>query len=153
MNSGLRITRIHDSSGNIVDTSAYRAGALIIRDKKLLKVTGYLSDVYWTLGGRLHEGETSADCVRRELQEELGITKAQITYAFSRQGSHYATSGQLKRFNYFLVEVSNDDFIFQDGEIEKYHWFSRAELESHTALGASGIQADLVPWLVKQGLL
>src|SRR3989304_8979357 len=50
-----------------------RMAAVIIRDKKLLLVTGFDLGVYWLPGGKPHEGESHLETITREVFEELGV--------------------------------------------------------------------------------
>lgn len=51
----------------------YRAGAFILHDNKLLFVKSNFGDYFYVIGGGVHLGETSMDCVTREVFEETGI--------------------------------------------------------------------------------
>ena len=47
--------------------------ALVVRKKKLLLVTGYDADFYWSPGGGIEKNESHLDALTRELEEELGV--------------------------------------------------------------------------------
>ena len=51
----------------------YRTGAIIIRDRKMLFVKNALGGYYYMIGGAVHLGETSRDCIEREVFEETGV--------------------------------------------------------------------------------
>ena len=51
----------------------YRTGAIIIEDNKVLFATDDTIDYYYTVGGGVHLGESSEDCIRREVFEETGV--------------------------------------------------------------------------------
>lgn len=51
----------------------YRSGALIVNDDKMLFVKCKFADYYYIIGGGVHHGEISADCVEREVFEETGV--------------------------------------------------------------------------------
>lgn len=51
----------------------YRAAGIIVEDDKALFVTSKSLDYFYTVGGGVHMGETSEDCVKREVFEETGI--------------------------------------------------------------------------------
>ena len=51
----------------------YRAGAFILHDGKLLFVKSKFGGYYYMIGGAVHLGETSADCIVREVREEAGL--------------------------------------------------------------------------------
>ena len=49
-----------------------RVGAIIEKDGKILMVTNESVDYYYSVGGRIHLGESAGDAVRREVLEETG---------------------------------------------------------------------------------
>ena len=51
----------------------YRTGAIIVRNGKMLFVKNKYGGYYYMLGGGVHLGETSKDCIEREVFEEAGI--------------------------------------------------------------------------------
>lgn len=58
-------------SGN--ERFAYRAAAVIVEDGCVLLATNAVADYYYTVGGAVHFGETSAEAAEREALEETGI--------------------------------------------------------------------------------
>lgn len=63
--------------------------AIIIKDKKVLLVTGHGADFYWTPGGGVEADETPEQTLRRELREELGVEVVSAypyyTYVYENQ--------------------------------------------------------------------
>ena len=51
----------------------YRTGAIIVRDGRMLFVKSMYGGYYYMLGGGVHLGETSKECIEREVYEEAGI--------------------------------------------------------------------------------
>ena len=51
----------------------YRAGAFLIKDEKMLFVKSKFGVYYYMIGGGVHLGETSKNCIEREVYEETGI--------------------------------------------------------------------------------
>lgn len=51
----------------------YRAAGLIVEDHHILFVTSKSLDYYYTVGGGVHMGEASKECVEREVFEETGV--------------------------------------------------------------------------------
>ena len=51
----------------------YKAGAIIVHDKKVLLVKNTDFPYYYTVGGRVNYGETSEKAVAREVYEETGV--------------------------------------------------------------------------------
>lgn len=51
----------------------YRTGAIILQGRKMLFVQNFLSDYYYMIGGAVHLGENTKDCIEREVFEETGV--------------------------------------------------------------------------------
>lgn len=51
----------------------HKAGAILIKDRKLLLTHTQGKDFYIAPGGRIEEGETPEQCVIRELKEEINV--------------------------------------------------------------------------------
>lgn len=51
----------------------YRAAGIIVEDDKILFATNDADKYYYSVGGAVHIGESSRECVVRELLEETGI--------------------------------------------------------------------------------
>lgn len=51
----------------------YRAGGFLIHDNKILFVKSRIGSYYYMIGGGVHLGETSKQCIEREIYEESGI--------------------------------------------------------------------------------
>ena len=54
------------------DWFRYRTGAILVRDGKMLFVKSMYGGYYYMVGGGVHTGETSSECVERETFEETG---------------------------------------------------------------------------------
>lgn len=55
------------------DRFSYRVGAIIIEDGCVLLATNESADYYYSVGGRVHFGETAYNAVLRETKEETGV--------------------------------------------------------------------------------
>lgn len=51
----------------------YRTGGFLIHNNKMLFVKSNIGNYYYMIGGGVHLGETSKDCIEREIFEEAGI--------------------------------------------------------------------------------
>ena len=99
-----------------------RVAALIVKDKKLLLVTGYDEKFYWTPGGKIDEEESHETCLRRELYSELNIKiisfKHYLTITLPNQ-----IKGGMQKDHYYLVQYNGK--IKPKKEITKTIWYSK----------------------------
>jgi ADP-ribose pyrophosphatase YjhB (NUDIX family) len=123
-----------------------RAGALIIKDKRILLLSNDELDVYWTPGGRLDEGEDFVQALYRELNEEINIVPKSIKEF--RDTSH----GYTPTAKYFLVEI-DDEPKLNTKEVTKMGWFSKEEISSGKVKASPNFTDYIFPELIKEKLL
>ena len=130
-----------------------RIGAVILKDKKLLLVTGYECAVYWTPGGKPVEGESHEEALKREVLEELDV---QINGEIKRYGDWQdrKEDGVFSDMqnHYYLVEGYEGE-IKPMAEITKVKWFSKEDFLSGKFRATSGSREFLIPKLIEDGLL
>ena len=92
----------------------YRVGAMIAHQGKLL-VNQLAGQDFWFLpGGRVHEGELSADAIRREVQEELASTCEVIRPVFLAEAVFLVDSRKFHELCfYYLVELPSDSPFYR----------------------------------------
>ena len=88
---------------------------IIIKDKKVLLVTGHNADFYWTPGGGVETGETIEETLRREIREELGVTITSLE-------PYYSYEDHDQNVDNFLIEIEGD--IKTGSEITGTTWYS-----------------------------
>lgn len=129
---------------------ADRIGALIVKDRKLLLVTGYEESFYWSPGGKLHGEESHGSCLARELEEELGVEMTSMKHFLSYEGPD-DKNGSTRKAVFYLVTVSGS--ITPGKEITKAEWFSAKELQGGKISLAKRLQSRVIPLLVEKGLI
>lgn len=96
------------------------AHGLIIRNGTYLAVRG-AADWYWKLpGGGIEQGETPEEALRRELQEELGISDLRIrkklcTFDLKFKDREF-------RFHSYLIETDQKPRITSDEDNLTFEW-------------------------------
>lgn len=127
-----------------------RVGAIIIRDKKVLLVTGYDQNVYWTPGGGVEEGETDEQALQRELREELGMeVKMGKLYCEFASPSIKSDTDIYNRF--YLAEATGEPKAQE--EVTRFGWYSRAELEEKENLTFPNFRSYILTRLIADNLL
>lgn len=113
---------------------------ILLKDRRVLLVTGHGANFYWTPGGGVEPGESVVETLCREIQEELGVKVKKYTPYYS-----YAYGNQ--KVDNFLIEIDSEIKIGQ--EITGYVWYA-----SDTKIKLSdGFANILKPKLISEKLL
>jgi len=80
-----------------------RAGAIIIKDGKLLMLKSKGYDYYYSVGGRLKFGESAEQAVIRETEEETGVKLEPERLAFIQENYFLGDTG--KALNKAVYEI------------------------------------------------
>ena len=109
-----------------------RTAALIIREGYLLAVKHDDFGGYYTVGGRVHLGESTADAVLREVREETGLALAIDRLLFINEGffTHEGQSRHEVCFCYLMCSEAADIPNGQPTDQLKEHlvWLPIADL-------------------------
>ena len=101
--------------------------AVIEKDGKILiakrKKGGRLEDKWEFPGGKIEEGETPEDCLRRELLEEFGIDTRIKDFVCSNEHSY--SYGSIELLAYKVEHISGDFKLIDHEEI---NWIKPEEL-------------------------
>ena len=114
----------------------YRAGAIIVKDGKMLFVMSVHGGYYYMLGGGVHLGETSKECIEREVYEEAGIRCEARRIAIICENLFYGKGGSIygkechELEYYYLMDVPDDiDVRESTDESEKLVWVPIEDFE------------------------
>ncbi len=127
-----------------------RVAAIIIRDKKVLLVTGHDEKMYWTPGGGIEVGEDHSATLRRELQEELDIECITIEPYFNCTVINEATGNVEVNFYY---QVDYRGTPKSCSEITKIYWLSQEEFKQNILPLPKGIRIDVMERLINDELI
>ena len=83
-----------------------------------------------TLAGFVDPGESLEEAVRREVQEEAGISVGEVTY-FGNQPWPFPSSLMVG----FFGRASTTDVVVDDDELESARWFTREEIATGAESG------------------
>lgn len=115
----------------------YRTGAFILKDDKMLFVKSKFGGYFYMIGGGVSLGETSVDCIEREILEETGINAKVERLAVVTENFFKGKGGILEGLDchtiefYYLVKVIDDSNVFSktdDGE--ELVWIPIAEIKN-----------------------
>ena len=122
-----------------------RVAAVIMRNSKILVMTGEDSPYFYLPGGRLKLHETSVSALRREISEELHeqIQSLQLLWVvenFFRETQNDEDSHEICFF--YKSEIKPESVIYEEGRKNVFNWVYINELDD----------IDLVPRFLKEKL-
>lgn len=120
------------------------------KDKKILQVrTRKQQDVFYTLGGKIEEGESDIECIKREVREELGCEVDDKSLKYLNTFEDIA-HGEQAMLNVRLYEGKLKGEPTPSSEIVEIGWFdTKSDPEKLSVIAGRTI----FPWLKKQGYI
>lgn len=94
------------------------------------------ADIWEIPGGRLHEGETLEEGLKREIQEELGVDAKIGAMVYSEQ-FHQTRDGSLHLLLTYEVTLADPttQFRFDPNEVAEVKWISKEALHQYKLYG------------------
>lgn len=108
----------------------YRVCAVILKDGKILAMRDERSPYFYLPGGRVKLGETAADAVIREIEEELNITSRIVRPLWLNQGFFKEDVDGLQYHEiciYFLMDISDTPLLSRGNQ-----FFRQEGVHQHT---------------------
>ena len=127
-----------------------KAGALIFKDKKFLIVRPHDRPYFINPGGKYGQGESSQDCLKRELKEELQVEVISTKHYKNYDIEKAAHSDNQLALELYIVEIDGEPK--PSAEIGEIEWLSKADFKNKKFNLAPSFY-KFVPDLIKDGLL
>jgi 8-oxo-dGTP pyrophosphatase MutT (NUDIX family) len=127
-----------------------KIGLLAIRDNRILLCRKrHTTSLLILPGGCLEPGETAAQCLNRELHEELGeVRLEQVEYIGVYADRAAGEAGKTVRIELYKAELIGD--VAPQSEIKELVWFSQ---DADQAQLAPSLRNKILPDLITRGLL
>jgi 8-oxo-dGTP diphosphatase len=127
-----------------------KVGLLLIRDGKVL-LCRKKSGIHLLIlpGGKREAGESSLECLSRELREELGDVRA-VSHDFIGVYVHAAAGGEGKTVRIELYRAELEGEARAQSEIGELVWFGAGD---DWALSAPSLAEMIFPDLIARGIL
>lgn len=127
--------------------------AAIIRDRKILFVRDKGEDFFKNVGGKIENNETSEECLKREINEELGVDLINTPqYYFSLPVTKAANNPDVTiEIHLYKCEIEGNPK--PSAEIEELHWLSKQEFEQDKIKLTYQIKDFIVPRLIADELI
>lgn len=106
------------------------AAIIFVKNKLLIARRGPNKHLagYWEFpGGKIEQDESDAECLIREIKEELGVDIQVIFYFMENQ--HDYGSKEILLMTYHCIIVSKNDFTLSDHD--KVEWVKKSDLLSY----------------------
>lgn len=129
-----------------------KCAAVIIREGKYLILKDDKDSFWKNVGGKIERDESPEECLKREVQEELGVKViGEPEYYFSTPITE--TESGPKRtlvIHLYKAEIGKEPTAAIGSEI---HWLSKVEFENGEIVLASQIEDYILPRLIEDKLV
>ena len=128
----------------------HKIAGIIIKDKKLLMCRKYDEPHFIMPGGRVKEGETKEETLRRELKEELGIKLKSMKPFKTWEAKHFKDKNKIVKMETYFVEIEGKPKA--TNEINELAWVDSNYKKK--GIKVASINEDyLIPELKKMNLI
>ncbi len=119
------------------------------KNKKMLQVrTKKQQVVFYTLGGKIEEGESEVECLKREVREEIGCDVDEKSLKFLHEFEDVAHGGGILNVRLYEGELIGKPK--PSSEIVEIGYFDTTSDSKHLSEIA---QRKIFPWLKEQGYI
>lgn len=123
----------------------------VFKDKKMLQVrTGKQSEVFYTLGGKIEEGESDIECLKREVLEEIGCKIDEVSLKYLAEFEDVAHGKEEALLNVRLYEGRLVGKPRPSGEVVEIGWFDTKSNPKNLSVIA---KRTIFPWLKSHGYI
>lgn len=123
----------------------------VFKDKKMLQVrTGKQPEVFYTLGGKIDEGESEVECLKREVMEEIGCEVDEKSLKFLHEFEDVAHGKEETMLNVRLYEGKLKDEPKPSSEVVEIGYFDTDSNPENLSVIA---KRTIFPWLKVHGYI
>ena len=128
----------------------HKIAGVIIRNKKLLMVRKYNEPHFIMPGGKVINGETKEQTLKRELKEELNVNLASIRFFAVKEAKHFKDKNKIVKMEMYFAEIKGAPEA--SSEINEIAWIDSSYKQKGIKLAS--INEDFtISELKKRGLI
>lgn len=129
----------------------YKVALAVFKDKKMLQVRSKKHpEVFFTLGGKLEEGESDLDCLKREVKEEINCDIDPDSIKFLKEFEDVGHDKEGVLVNIRMYEGELIGTPSPSSEIAEIGYFDSNSDKKHLSVIA---QRTIFPWLKEHGYI
>ena len=120
---------------------------LISKDMEILLVESHKNPGHWKgMGGRIEEGETILECIKREMLEEFGTDNFEVIANIGRTGPHFAMDDPDKTLlvDFYLLKLDRAELKFNYSENKSFKWFSIEDAKTRVGEISERMSVDAI---------
>lgn len=122
----------------------------VFKDKKMLQVRTHKQDhIFFTLGGKIEEGESEINCLNREVKEEIGCSLDEASIKFLTEFEDVA-HGKDALVNIRMYQGKLIGEPKPSSEIVEIGWFDTNSDKKNMSVIA---KRTIFPWLKQHGYI
>lgn len=128
-----------------------KAALAVFKEKKILLVrSSKKTEVFYTLGGTLKEGETDLECLKREVFEEVGrsIDEDSLRFLHEFEGPAHGHKNTFLNIRLYAGELKGKPKV--SSEVFDMGYFDSNSPKKHIS---EITQTKIFPWLKKNGYI
>jgi 8-oxo-dGTP diphosphatase len=125
-------------------TIIYKTALAVFKDKKMIMVrTTKNEEVFYTLGGKIEEGESGIECLNREVKEEagVGIVEGSLTFLHEFEAPAYGRENTLVNIKLYEGKLAAEPT--PSSEVVEIRYFDSRVDKKHL----TDITLDMFSWL------
>lgn len=127
----------------------HKAALAVFKDKKMLQVrTRKQQVVFYTLGGKIEEGESDLECIKREVGEELGCEVEEKSLKYLNIFEDVAHGGGVLNLKLYEGKLIGEPK--PSSEVVEIGWFDTNSDQKNLSVIA---KRTIFPWLKMHGYI
>lgn len=133
----------------LIMKSTTRIAGIVTQNSNILMLRGKGYKEFWTPGGKIKEGESDEECLKREFKEEIGVSIANVKFFKEYEGESFYLPGLKLIQRLYLVKILGD--IRPDAEIEDFVWLTKEDFFKKKYIILPIDEGKVIPDLIEQG--